>query len=75
VFRRFYRVDKQHSQNEIKGTGLGLSIVKRAIEAHQGRIVASSTPGSETKFLMTVPLAGPKPDSVELDSQIPLFKE
>lgn len=60
IFRRFYRVDKQHSQNEIKGTGLGLSIVKRAIEAHQGCITASSTPGSETKFLITVPKSGPQ---------------
>ncbi|MGD7653744.1 MAG: sensor histidine kinase, partial [Verrucomicrobiales bacterium] len=30
IFRRFYRVEKHHSQREIKGTGLGLSIVKRA---------------------------------------------
>lgn len=60
IFRRFYRVDKQHSQSEIKGTGLGLSIVKRAIEAHQGTITASSTPGAETKFLITVPRSGPE---------------
>jgi signal transduction histidine kinase len=55
IFRRFYRVDKQHSQMEIKGTGLGLSIVKRAIEAHQGVISVTSMPGRETKFLMTLP--------------------
>jgi two-component system, OmpR family, phosphate regulon sensor histidine kinase PhoR len=55
IFRRFYRVDKQHSQMEIKGTGLGLSIVKRAIEAHNGTISVTSTPGRETKFLMTLP--------------------
>lgn len=55
IFRRFYRVEKHHSQMEIKGTGLGLSIVKRAIEAHHGTITVSSTPGRETKFLMTIP--------------------
>ncbi len=55
IFRRFYRVEKHHSQSEIKGTGLGLSIVKRAIEAHHGTITVSSTPGRETKFLMTIP--------------------
>lgn len=55
IFRRFYRVEKHHSQEEIKGTGLGLSIVKRAIEAHDGTITVSSTPGRETKFLMTIP--------------------
>lgn len=55
IFRRFYRVEKHHSQMEIKGTGLGLSIVKRAIEAHNGTITVTSTPGRETKFLMTIP--------------------
>lgn len=55
IFRRFYRVEKHHSQQEIKGTGLGLSIVKRAIEAHGGTITVTSVPGRETKFLMTIP--------------------
>ena len=55
IFRRFYRVEKHHSQLEIKGTGLGLSIVKRAIEAHDGNITVASIPGRETKFLMTIP--------------------
>ena len=57
IFRRFFRVEKHHSQQEIKGTGLGLSIVKRAIEAHGGTISVTSVPGSETKFLITVPKA------------------
>ena len=55
IFRRFYRVEQHHSQQEIKGTGLGLSIVKRAIEAHGGTITVSSVPGRETRFLMTLP--------------------
>ncbi len=55
IFRRFFRVEKHHSQQEIKGTGLGLSIVKRAIEAHGGTIGVTSIPGSETKFLINVP--------------------
>lgn len=58
IFRRFYRVEKHHSQQEIKGTGLGLSIVKRAIEAHHGMISVTSTPGRETKFLITLPNDG-----------------
>jgi two-component system phosphate regulon sensor histidine kinase PhoR len=56
IFRRFFRVEKHHSQQEIKGTGLGLSIVKRAIEAHGGQIGVTSVPGSETKFLITIPV-------------------
>lgn len=59
IFRRFFRVEKHHSQQEIKGTGLGLSIVKRAIEAHGGSISVTSVPGSETKFLITVPKESP----------------
>ena len=55
IFRRFYRVEKHHSQQEIKGTGLGLSIVKRAVEAHGGTISVTSVPGRETKFLITLP--------------------
>lgn len=55
VFRRFYRVDKHHSQQEIKGTGLGLSIVKRAVRAHGGTIEVSSMPGRDTRFTICVP--------------------
>ncbi len=59
IFRRFFRVEKHHSQQEIKGTGLGLSIVKRAVEAHGGTIGVTSVPGSETKFLITLQRALP----------------
>lgn len=55
VFKRFYRVQKHHSQTEIKGTGLGLSIVVRAVEAHGGKVSVRSTPGQETCFIMTIP--------------------
>ena len=55
VFKRFYRGNKHHS-SQIKGTGLGLSIVKRAVEAHGGKVELTSTPGSETTFTMRMPL-------------------
>lgn len=55
IFKRFYRVAKHHSQTQIKGTGLGLSIVMRAVEAHKGKISASSTPGVKTTFTIETP--------------------
>ena len=54
VFKRFYRVAK-HRGTEIKGTGLGLSIVKRAVEAHGGKIEVTSRPGIETVFTILLP--------------------
>ncbi len=56
IFKRFYRVDKHHTQSDIKGTGLGLSIVRRAIEAHGGEITATSVPGQRTCFVIEVPV-------------------
>jgi len=55
IFRRFFRVEKHHPQEDIKGTGLGLSIVKRAVEAHNGEITVTSTPGQETRFTIKLP--------------------
>lgn len=55
IFKRFYRVEKHHSQTQVKGTGLGLSIVLRAVEAHRGTISATSTPGVKTTFTIKVP--------------------
>lgn len=55
LFKRFYRVNKHHPDNAAKGTGLGLSIVRRAVEAHGGKIAATSTPGVETSFTISLP--------------------
>ncbi len=52
IFNRFYRAD---ATGKVKGTGLGLSIVKHSVEAHGGSISATSTPGKETVFRITLP--------------------
>ncbi len=59
IFKRFYRVQKHHAQTQVKGTGLGLSIVKRAVEAHHGKIGVESQPGVRTAFTITIPLPPP----------------
>lgn len=62
VFTRFFQVRDITTHRSGKdeflagGTGLGLSIVKGIIEAHQGTVSATSTPGKGTVFQLKLPL-------------------
>ena len=38
-----------------RGSGLGLPVVHRAIEAHRGVVLVDSSPGSGTRFTITLP--------------------
>jgi signal transduction histidine kinase len=42
-----------------KGTGLGLSIAYKIVEAHGGRIAATSTLGMGTRFSVVLPVHPP----------------
>jgi len=60
IFERFYRVDKSRSK-DLGGTGLGLAIVKHIIEAHDSKVVVTSTLGKGTIFSFKLP-KGEAPD-------------
>lgn len=54
IFERFYRADPGRSRDE-GGTGLGLAIVKHLVEAHGGRVEASSRVGHGTTIRLFFP--------------------
>ena len=53
IWDRLYRSDVSRST---KGLGLGLSFVKAIVNAHQGDVYASSTPGQGSCFTLILPL-------------------
>jgi signal transduction histidine kinase len=57
LFERFYRVDAARSR-ALGGSGIGLTIAKAMVEAHGGRIWATSPgPGQGAAFSFTLPVA------------------
>ncbi|MDX1414993.1 MAG: ATP-binding protein [Candidatus Promineifilaceae bacterium] len=57
IFERFYRVDKSRSRTG-GGSGIGLTISKHLVEAHNGRLTATSPgPDQGSTFTMTIPIA------------------
>jgi two-component system sensor histidine kinase BaeS len=61
VFERFYRAEAARTRDR-GGAGLGLAIAKALVEAHGGRISASSNGiGAGTTFSIVLPLAASSP--------------
>ncbi|HYU42253.1 MAG TPA: sensor histidine kinase, partial [Vicinamibacteria bacterium] len=52
IWERLYRGDASRSE---RGLGLGLSLVKAIVEAHGGRVEATSAPGQGSTFVVGLP--------------------
>lgn len=52
VFDRFYRCDQSRAED---GCGLGLSFSRAVARSHHGDITLTSTPGTGSEFVITIP--------------------
>lgn len=57
VFTPFFKVSSpEHKIKNIGGTGIGLSLAKALAEKHEGSLNVQSNPGTQTVFVLTIPL-------------------
>jgi CheY-like chemotaxis protein len=72
VFNKFYRADRGVGRHT-PGAGLGLAITHTIIQAHGGRVVASSKgPGKGARFQFTLPISRPgerSPDVLVIEDE------
>ncbi len=53
IFQPFHRLV---GRSEFEGSGLGLAICRKIVERHSGGIIARSTPGRGSTFVVTLPI-------------------
>jgi two-component system, OmpR family, sensor kinase len=64
IFQRFWRADSSRTR-DTGGSGLGLAIVAAIVNAHNGTIGISETPGGGATFRLALPLlTNDRPDEV-----------
>lgn len=55
IWERFYQVDGSR-RRRFGGTGLGLTIVRRIVQAHEGKVWATSQEGKGSTFSFMIPI-------------------
>ena len=70
IFQRFWRADTSRTR-ETGGAGLGLSIVASIVDALNGTVSVTDTPGGGATFRVSLPLVDPTPEAPDegLDTQ------
>ncbi|NJL35218.1 MAG: response regulator, partial [Chloroflexaceae bacterium] len=71
LFKPFVQIDSSLSRN-FEGTGLGLTLVRSLIELHGGSVSVESTPGSGSRFTVTLPMYANTQHVVHPDTQTSL---
>lgn len=69
VFDKFYQATSAEKISN-PGTGVGLALTKGLIDLHRGRIMAESTPGVETRFVICIPIDRNSYETNEIDSTV-----
>ncbi len=54
--RLFVRFSRVSTSTDVPGTGLGLYLARELARLHKGEIVASSTPGEGSEFVLSLPV-------------------
>lgn len=74
LFERFRQADPSASRRH-GGPGIGLSLVRQLVELHGGRIIARSTEGEGSTFMVTFPALGERVEPAEVNDDVPASLE